>query len=236
MLPIAVLAGGFATRLGELTKQLPKCLIEIKGRAFVDWQMELLSKSGYTDFVFCLSYKSDLVQRFLGNGSRWNVQIEYSLDGEKQLGTGGAIARALPLLGENFAVIYGDSYLPIPYEQIETKFMTMSPIAMMTLYENKNQFDASNVAFKNGKLLRYSKRTKNPQMKHIDYGLTYFHQTAFQDLVSGENIDLADICEKLSDEHKLQGYEVFDRFYEIGSIQGIQEFSDYIGGYDHELQ
>jgi N-acetyl-alpha-D-muramate 1-phosphate uridylyltransferase len=229
MLPIAVLAGGFATRLGELTKQLPKCLIEIKGRAFVDWQMELLSKNGYTDFVFCVSYKSDLVQRFLGNGSRWNVQIEYSLDGETQLGTGGAIAKALPLLGEQFAVIYGDSYLPINYSQVEHQFMSSNAMAQMTVYENRDQYDASNVEFKDGKLVQYRKGSKEPMFRHIDYGLTYFNKAAFLDLAEHEQKDLADICTQLSDQRKLEGFEVYERFYEVGSIRGIKEFSDYIG-------
>ena len=122
MLPLAILAGGYATRLGSLTKEIPKCLIEINGRAFVDWQLDLLIENGYSDFVFCLSYKSNLVQKHLGDGSARGVKIQYSFDGETQLGTGGAIQKALPKLGPVFGVIYGDSYLPINYWQVEQLF------------------------------------------------------------------------------------------------------------------
>ena len=123
MLPIAILAGGYATRLGSLTKELPKCLIEINGRPFVDWQLDLFLNYGYSEFVFCVSYKSNLVQEYLGDGSDRGISIQYSLDGETQLGTGGAILNALPKLGKVFGVIYGDSYLPINYRLVEQEFL-----------------------------------------------------------------------------------------------------------------
>ena len=161
MLPLAILAGGYATRLGALTSDLPKCLIEICGRPFVDWQLDLLVESGYTDFIFCISYKSELVQNHLGDGRRWGAKIRYSIDGEMQLGTGGAIQKALPLLGDSFAVIYGDSFLPIDYLSVELEFLDSKKLGMMTVYRNQNQFDASNVEYINGKLINYEKGLNN---------------------------------------------------------------------------
>jgi NDP-sugar pyrophosphorylase family protein len=228
VLPLAILAGGYATRLGSLTKDSPKCLIEINGRPFVDWQLDLLIKHGYTDFIFCISYKSDMVQEHLGDGSRWGVKIRYSLDGESQLGTGGAIQKALPLLGTAFGVIYGDSYLPIDYVQVEREFLSSPAQAVMTVYKNSNQFDTSNVEYSNGILVNYEKGTNIPKMRHIDYGLTYFRSSAFSPLGEIKSFDLSDTCHRLSSEGKLAGFEVFERFYEIGSAQGIEEFSDYL--------
>ena len=228
MLPLAILAGGYATRLGSLTKNSPKCLIEINGRPFVDWQLELLIKHGYTDFIFCISYKSDMVQDHLGDGSRWGVEIRYSLDGETQLGTGGAIQKALPLLGKSFGVIYGDSYLPIDYFQVEKEFLSSPAQALMAVYKNHNQFDTSNVEFSDGILVNYEKGTNGPKMQHIDYGLSYFRSSAFSPLGEPKSFDLSDTCHQLSSEGKLAGFEVFERFYEIGSAQGIEEFSDYL--------
>ena len=229
MLPIAVLAGGRATRLGPLTKDLPKCLIEISGKPFVDWQIELLRSAGYTELVFCISYKSELVQNYLDDGSKWGVSIEYSLDGETQLGTGGAIKKALPLLGERFAVIYGDSFLPINYAEVEVKFLNSSFRALMTVFENENVFDKSNVQFHNGQLIEYAKKLENPLMRHIDYGLTYFHASTFDNYAGDSNFDLADLCADLSKVGKLGGFEVHERFYEIGSISGISDLSNYLG-------
>jgi NDP-sugar pyrophosphorylase family protein len=228
MLPIAILAGGFATRLGLLANDYPKCLIEINGRPFVDWQLDLLIKNGYSDFVFCISHKAELVQKYLGSGEDRGVKIRYSLDGEIQLGTGGAIQKALPLLGEKFAVIYGDSYLPIDFSKVENEFLESTNQAVMTVYKNHNLFDSSNVEFVNGKLMSYEKNANNPNMKHIDYGLTYFRHSVFSQFTDKSVFDLASCCHKLAKSGTLQGFEVFERFYEIGSIIGIAEFSDYL--------
>ena len=229
MLPIAILAGGLATRLGELTREVPKSLIPINNKPFVDWQLRLLQESGYQKIVFCVSYKSNLIQDYLGDGSSRGLEIQYSFDGPMQLGTGGAIKKALPLLGSKFAVIYGDSYLPISYSDVEDSFLDKSILAMMTVFKNSNEFDASNVKFEDGKLLDYQKGKPTPDFQHIDYGLTYFQAEAFDGFeASGAPFDLATLCTKLSMNGHLAGYEVFDRFYEIGSVQGIKEFSEYL--------
>lgn len=235
MLPIAILAGGHASRLGSLTKDLPKCLIEINGRPFVDWQLDLLLNNGYSEFVFCVSYKSNLVQEYLGDGSDRGICIQYSLDGETQLGTGGAILKALPKLGKVFGVIYGDSFLPINYRLVEQEFLKIKSNGLMTVYRNKNQFDVSNVEFLDGKLIDYQKGVINKNMNHIDYGMTFFRKEAFRPWTDQSTFDLSVVCHQLAQEGQLDGFEVFERFYEIGSVQGIQEFSQYLRKAPNEL-
>ena len=235
MLPLAILAGGYATRLGQLSKDSPKCLIEVNGRPFVDWQLDLLTKSGYSDFIFCVSYRSEMVQKHLGDGSSWGVRIKYSVDGETQLGTGGAIQKALPLLGDTFGVIYGDSYLPIDYSAVELNFLNSKSQGLMTVYKNQNQFDTSNVEYTEGKLLNYQKGMNDRKMHHIDYGLTYFRREAFQSKSHDASFDLASICSLLAKEGKLDGFEVFQRYYEIGSVNGLKEFTDYLRSLPNEL-
>jgi N-acetyl-alpha-D-muramate 1-phosphate uridylyltransferase len=235
MLPMAILAGGYATRLGPLTREIPKCLIEINGRPFVDWQLDLLINNGYSDFVFCLSYKSKLIQEHLGDGSHRGVRIRYSLDGETQLGTGGAIQKALSMLGPTFGVLYGDSYLPMNYDQAEQLFLGAQSHALMTVYKNQNQFDKSNVEFVDGKLLNYEKGTNNTSMHHIDYGITFFKEEAFQAWADQSSFDLSKVCNQLAKDKQLEGFEVFERFYEIGSLLGIEEFSQYLRKASSEL-
>ena len=228
MLPLAILAGGYGTRLGALTRILPKCLVEINGRAFVDWQLDLLIKNGYSDFIFCVSYKSDLVQDHLGDGGDRGVRIRYSLDGDIQLGTGGAIRKALPLLGKEFGVIYGDSFLPTNYSQVEETFQASSRLALMTIYKNETESEVNNVEFSNGSLINYKKGANDPKMLYIDYGLSYFRSEAFSPIADSTSFDLADKCHDLSRDRNLDGFEVFTRFYEIGSVRGIKEFSEYL--------
>jgi MurNAc alpha-1-phosphate uridylyltransferase len=228
MQPLVILAGGLATRLGNLTADIPKCLIDVNGRPFIDWQLDLLVSSGYKEFVFCLSHKSNLIEDHLGDGSKWGSVFKYSLDGPAQLGTGGAIYKALPLLGEKFAVLYGDSYLPIDYKNLERFFETSSYLAMMAVFENKNLIDSSNVEFFEGKIINYKKGIKDSKMEYIDYGITYFRKETFTSWSGYTRFDLSELCHNLSISGDLGGVEVFDRFYEIGSVKGIQEFSNYL--------
>jgi NDP-sugar pyrophosphorylase family protein len=235
MLPIAILAGGYATRLGSLTEDTPKCMLEINGKPFVDWQLDLLAKNGYSDFVFCISYKSNLVQEYLGDGSDRGINIRYSLDGETQLGTGGAIQKALPKLGKKFGVIYGDSYLPIDYSTVEQDFLNLKSNALMTVYKNQNQLDTSNVEFLDGRLIDYQKGSDNKNMHHIDYGITLFREEAFRPWKDQSSFDLSIVCNQLAKLGQLDGFEVFERFYEVGSVQGIQDFAQYLRRAPNEL-
>ena len=228
MLTVAILAGGLATRLLPLTKSVPKSMIEICGKPFVHWQTKLLASAGVTNIVFCVAYKSEMIQRFLGDGSSYGVNINYSYDGDKLLGTGGAIVKALPLLGHKFMVLYGDSYLPIDYSIVVDEFEESGMPALMTVYANNGKFDASNVDFRDGVLNRYQKRISTPEMTHIDYGLSCFDETVFLNYELGLPLDLAQICTDLSSQNKLKGYEVEERFYEIGSLQGILDFTFYV--------
>jgi NDP-sugar pyrophosphorylase family protein len=169
-----------------------------------------------------------MVQEYLGDGSGRGVKIQYSHDGEKQLGTGGAIQKALPMLGEAFGVIYGDSYLPINYFAVEKEFLDSENRALMTLFENEDQFDFSNIEYIKGILVNYEKGKNDKKMHHIDYGLTYFRNDAFLSWADQSAFDLSEFCHELAKDGYLGGFEVFERFYEIGSVQGINEFAEYL--------
>ena len=233
MLPIAVLAGGLATRLGTLTENVPKCMLEVNGFPFIHWQIELLKAAGYRDFIFCLAHKSDVIQEYLGDGSRFGVNFEFSMDGATQLGTGGAIVKAAQLLGEEFAVIYGDSYLPISYHDFELAFKSSDSVAMMCLFKNDSQIETSNAELLSDGNVDYCKGTIDFRKNYIDYGISYFKGEAFKDYQPNQPVDLAEICQTLSKNRKLAGYEVFQRYYEVGSHQGIADFSNYLLEVNH---
>lgn len=235
MLPIAVLAGGLATRLGSLTANVPKCMLEVNGSPFVYWQIELLKYAGYKEFIFCLSHKSDVIQEYLDDGSRFGVSIKFSIDGATQLGTGGAIIKAVPLLGEEFAVIYGDSYLPINYYNFESAFKNSNSVAMMSLFKNNGQIEASNAELLSDGHVSYQKGSTDFRKKYIDFGISYFKREAFMGYEPNQTVDLAEICERLSNGQQLTGYEVHQRYYEVGSHQGIEELSKYLSEVNYEF-
>lgn len=235
MLTVAILAGGYGTRIRPATENIPKSLIEISGKPFLHWQVDLLKQSGIKNIVFCTSYKSENIEEYLGNGSGYGVSIRYSHDGEKQLGTGGAIVNALPMLGEMFMVLYGDSYLPINYALAEEYFLKSNKPALMTIYENKDQYDTSNVIFNKGVLKKYSKIEKLPEMNYIDFGLSFFKSSIFSEYCHMKTFDLSIVFKDLSEKGLIAGFPVDSRFYEVGSFKGIADFVKFIEEKKHEL-
>jgi NDP-sugar pyrophosphorylase family protein len=231
MLPVVVLAGGLATRLRPVTEQIPKSLISIKGIPFVIHQLTLFQKKGISEVHFCLGYLGEQVEHAVKSSRFHNeMHISYTFDGEKLLGTGGAIINAFPFLPEHFFVMYGDSYLDISYQDVESYYIPRSSDAkgLMTIFHNKDQWDKSNVIFRNHELLLYSKRESHPDMEYIDYGLGILTKKNFESVNPQTSFDLAEVYSRLSRERKLIGYEVFQRFYEIGSFKGIEDFNTYL--------
>ena len=227
-LPLAILAGGLATRLRPLTEKIPKSLVEVAGKPFIVWQIELLRRNGVAHLVLCLGYLGGQVQAELGDGSRWGMQVDYIFDGPRLLGTGGALRRALPRLGEAFFVLYGDSYLDCDYAAVESAFRASGKLGLMTVFRNANLWDRSNVIFENGRIQCYDKKNLVPEMKHIDYGLGVLQASALVRYPADRALDLATVYQDLLAQDQLAGYEVSQRFYEIGSPAGLQETRDYI--------
>lgn len=225
-LPVALLAGGMATRLRPITEMIPKLLVEVAGEPFFSHQLHLLKRNGLTRIVLCVGYLGDMIVEQYGDGSDWGVEIEYSFDGDTLLGTGGALIRALPKLGDAFYVLYGDSYLPVDYQAVGRAFLDSHRRGLMTVFENHEAYDASNVWFEAGEIRRYSKKEKIPQMKHIDYGLGVFRAAAFAPYPADQVLDLATVQTDLVAQGQLAGYEMKQRFYEIGSHRGLAELDE----------
>jgi len=225
MLPVAILAGGLATRLGPLTKNIPKSLIPIHGEPFVAHQLRLLQRSGVQHVILCVGYLGNMIEQTIGDGSAFGVKVEYSYDGVTLLGTAGAVKSAVPMLGEKFFVMYGDSYLSCDYAAVEQEFSRQNKLGLMTVFRNDGQWDASNVEFEEGSILAYSKKNRTARMRYIDYGLGVFHAEVF---ARTRATDLADVYAELLQNGDLAAVEVRKRFYEIGSPAGLKEMTSFL--------
>jgi NDP-sugar pyrophosphorylase family protein len=226
--PLVILAGGLGTRLGDLTRKIPKALIEVNGEPFITHQLRLLRKNGITRVVLCISHLGEMIRDYLGDGSRFGVEVQYAFDGPVLLGTAGAITSALPLLGDNFFVLYGDSYLECDYQAIASKFIESGKLALMTVFRNLGAYDSSNVEFSAGRILAYDKKHRTDRMHYIDYGLGLFQRAAFDHVPKGQPYDLAKLYQDLLATGELAAYEVDRRFYEIGSVAGLQELAEHL--------
>ena len=222
-LPVAILAGGLATRLHPVTTTVPKALVDVGGRPFAAHQLDWLTSQGVERVVFCVAHLGEMIRDALGNGSRWNLHMDYVFDGGTLLGTAGALKRALPVLGKAFFVLYGDSLLTCDLPAIERAFRASGRAGLMTVFRNDDKWDRSNVLFAEGRLLRYDKVNRTPEMKHIDYGLGVLTDRALTAVPPDRPYDLAAVYQRLLADDDLAGVEITDRFYEIGSPEGLEE-------------
>lgn len=225
---LLLLAGGKATRLRPVTETIPKSLLEVAGRPFIEHQLELIKKNGIKRVLICASFLGEQIREYIGNGERFGIEVEYSFDGDRLLGTGGAIKKALSLLDESFFVMYGDSYLNTDFRVINEYFFRQNKSGLMTVYQNEGKWDSSNVQFEKGRIVVYDKTNKNDKMKYIDYGLGILTRRAFDRFAERDEFDLSEVYQSLIESDELAGFEVLERFYEIGSFEGLKETSQFL--------
>lgn len=228
MLPVAILVGGLATRLHPTTLTIPKSLVKVAGKPFIFHQLKKLRKQGVKNIVLCTGHLGEMIKSYVGDGSKFDLKILYSSDGNKLLGTGGAIKKALPLLGDKFFVLYGDTILPIKFNNVEKAFLSCEQLCLMTILKNKGKWDKSNVFLKKNFLIEYNKQKPTTKMEYIDYGLSVLSSNIFDRYSNKKKIDLSSVFETLSTENQLKGFEVYERFYEIGTHNSIKETEKYL--------
>lgn len=227
MFPVAILAGGLATRLRPITETIPKALVDVAGKPFIVRQLNYLREQGISRVVLCIGYLGDMVRELVGSGESFGLNVSYSEDGPNLLGTGGALTKAIPLLGDQFFVLYGDSFLPVNFSAVQEAYQLSKQQALMTVLKNQNQWDKSNVLFVDGRLLEYNKRAPRAEMTYIDHGLGVVSASVLKQRPVGQAFDLADVYQDLSLKGQLAGLEVHERFYEIGSHTGLIETEGY---------
>jgi NDP-sugar pyrophosphorylase family protein len=225
---VALLAGGLATRMLPLTADVPKSLLPVAGRPFIEHQLGVLRRNGVRAVVVCLGHLGEQVERHVGDGDRFGLRVCYSHDGERLLGTGGSLRKALPLLGDVFWVLYGDSLLDFDYQAVLAYFLESRAAGLMTAYRNEDRWERSNLHFHEGRLLCYSKNAPTAQMRHVDYGASLLRREVLEPEPVEEPWDLASLYSRLVSQGQMVGYEVTHRFYEIGSPAGLAETEAYL--------
>ncbi len=227
--PVAILAGGLATRMRPVAEQIPKALFEVAGKPFIEHQLALLRRQGIERVVLCVGFLGEMIEANVGDGARFGLSVSYSFDGERLLGTGGALRRAAPMLGEHFFVLYGDSYLDIAYAPVQAAYRQSGLPALMTVFRNEGRWDTSNVVFDGKRVVRHDKRHLSEDMTFIDYGLGVINRDILRTW-KDEMFDLSDLYGRLAQDGKLAGFEATTRFYEIGTPSGLAEADRHLRG------
>jgi N-acetyl-alpha-D-muramate 1-phosphate uridylyltransferase len=228
-----VLAGGLATRMRPQTLTLPKSMLPVAGRPFVDWQLERLAECGVRDVVMCVAYLAEQIEAHVGDGGRYGVKVQWAHEGTTLLGTAGAIRATLEQqrLDESFLVTYGDSYLPFDYaEPLRILDSHADCDGVLSAYRNEGRWDASNVVVAPGGewIARYEKGTGDRAFDHIDYGATALRRSVIAALPLGEPRGLDAIQHDLATVKRLRACVARDRFFEIGSPEGLAELDRHL--------
>ena len=223
---VVILAGGLATRLGCLTKNQPKSMVRIQGKPFLAYQLELLKKAGMKEIVVCIGHLGEQIETYFGSGERHGVRLRYSVE-KTLLGTAGALKNAGYLLDDLFLVMYGDSYLPIDFGSVTRYFMSKEKLALMTVFKNHDCFERSNAAIEGDLVTRYDKQAKTSRMVYVDYGASVFRKKVLEMIPEDRHYSFEELFRQLIPAKELLAYQLQERFYEIGSAQGLRQFEEY---------
>jgi len=222
-LPVVVIAGGMGSRLGNLTKDVPKSMVLVKQRPFIYWQLMMLKSQGFLEILLCLGHLGNVIEDYVGDGSRFGVKVSYSYDGTKPLGTGGALFNAVRELQSDFAVTYGDSYLPTNFYAAKEAFLNTEKSGLITVYKNSNSLVKSNMAKLKSGRFTYSKHSDCDDCDFVDYGMIFWRREKFMSCSLTPPWDIGDLIADMLEKDGLETFEIVDRFYEVGSLSGISD-------------
>jgi MurNAc alpha-1-phosphate uridylyltransferase len=223
-----ILAGGLGTRLRPLTETIPKAMAPVCGRPFLEYQLDALARSGIRDVIICLGHLGHMIEDHFGDGRRFGLSIRYGYERERLLGTAGAVKNVEGLLDDAFFVLYGDSYLVVDYPEVMRYFLSHDRVGLMVVLRNEGRWDRSNVVLDGDFVAIYDKAREHPGMVYTDFGVSAFRREALSPVPVGVSTDLSAVFHDLIGRRQLLAYETSNRFYQIGSPQGLQEFEGLI--------
>jgi len=227
MVPVAILCGGKGTRIASIAGDLPKALLSVAGEPFLAHQLRWLRAAGATDVVLLTGYRGEAIRAYAGDGGAFGLHLGYSQDGDAPRGTAGAVKRALPLLGEAFLTVYGDALLNADLQAVDVALA--SPYdGVMTVFRNEDRGLPSNVAVDGERVREYDKEAAAGTMTHIDYGINAFRADVFADVSDDRPVDLAEVHRAMIARGTLRAFPVSERWYEIGSPEGLAETERFI--------
>lgn len=231
-----VLAGGLGTRMYPRTETMPKYLLPVAGQPFADHQLGWLRRHGVRRVVLCVGFLGEQIRAHVGDGAAHGLEVVYVDDGPARAGTAGALRRALHAgaLAEHFFVIYGDSYLPFDVRQLGRAHEANGYPATLSVYRNEGRWDVGNIVVEGGRVARYHKTSGGPTpagLEWIDYGMIALDRVVVADEVAREGADdLARVYAALSAAGRLGAFEVGQRFYEVGSPEGLADLEALLAG------
>ena len=225
---VVILAGGLGTRLRPITERIPKPMVEVGGRPFLEYIVCHLAGQGFDRLLLLLGYLGEQVRDYFGDGSAFGVSIDYAME-PSRLGTAGAVRNAIDQLESEFMLLYGDSYLPINYWDVVRNYRKKTSRGLIVVYDNRNSDTGvvNNVALgADGTVRKYEKGRAAADLEYVEAGVLSFQRDVFATLPALEPVSLEqELYPKLIAEHQLRGFVTTQRFFDIGTPQRLEEFA-----------
>jgi len=225
---VVILAGGLGTRLRPLTLSVPKPMVLVAGKPFLEYEILNLKRGGFRNFVICTGYRTEAIEEYFGDGSKIGVSIDYSRDGDSLLGPAGALKHAAKLIEEQFMVTYGDSFLRIDFSAFKKAFRSSGKLGMMSVLENHDEFGKSDIVVRGGLVTDYNKSNQKPGMNWINYGATMLQKNALNFIPDSTEVGEEQFYWMLIERGELAAFVTPNRFYEIGTLSGLSQFRQFL--------
>lgn len=228
-----ILAGGLGTRLKPLTERVPKVMIPVKGKPFLEYQLKTLRENGIRDIVLCTGYLGEQIESYFGNGSNMRLAIKYSREENRLLGTGGALKQAQDLLDDHFFVINGDSYFLLDFREVEKSFIERNKKAITVVYDNGEDTGVKNniELGENLTIARYDKENFDPQLNYVEVGVEILKRELLDIIPAGCPVSLEKgLYPALIRQGELAAYITKQRFYDIGTLEQMSAFEIFLEG------
>lgn len=217
-----ILAAGRGERMRPLTDTVPKPLLQVGGKALIEWHLEALAMAGFRNIVINHAHLGAQIETALGDGRRYGVSIQYSPEGEA-LETAGGIANALPLLGEKpFLVVNGDVFCDYDFARLSHLACALPPerVAHLVLVDNPVQHPAGDFYLANNML------TEQGDAKLTFSGIGVYRPELFAGVVRGAKAKLAPLLHQAIEQGKVSGEHYRGRWVDVGTPQRLQELDE----------
>ena len=223
-----ILAGGKGTRLMPLTKDRPKPMVEIHGKPFLEYLIDLLKESGITRVLILTGHMAEKISDYFGDGSRFGIEISYHYS-EPEAETGARLRNAKGLIDDEFLLLYCDNYWPLKLQKLQAFHRTHGSTATMVVYSNKDKYSKNNVHVgQDGIIDLYDKSRTAENLNGIDVGFFLLKKSALELLPEGNPSFEAEILPQLVEKKQLAGFFTDHRYYTIGSLERFEQAVEFL--------
>lgn len=229
-----ILAGGLGTRLGSLTRTMPKPMMQVAGIPYLEHQLRLLEQQSIRDVVLLTGYLGEKIEEYFGDGGRFGLALRYSRE-PQPLGTAGALREAGPMLADSFVLIYGDSYLPVSYPAVHEQLVASGAQGLMVVYGDQSG-DTSvkkNVDVDNAGYVTVYEKDSERELPYVEAGVLAFRKSLLALIPPAGGVSLEkEIFPQLIGRRRLAAHITQQRFYDIGTPERLRVFENFLA-HDH---